>query len=99
MKAACEAAIVKKFGDKRPANIQMPMKNGNEKMDAEGNVRPEYKDMKYLVATSKQTDPPKVVGLDLQPILDRTEIYGGCEVRAAISFFCWSFGGNHGVSA
>ena len=99
MKAACEAAIVKKFGDKRPANIQFPMKDGNEKLDAEGKVRPEYQDKKYLVAKSKQSDPPKVVDLELNPILERTEIYGGCEVRAAISFFAWSFGGKHGVSA
>lgn len=99
LKAACEAAIEKKFGKDRPADIQFPMKDGDDKLDAEGNVRPEYKGRKYLVAKSKQTDPPKVVDLELSPILDKTEIYGGCEVRAAISFFAWSFGGKHGVSA
>ena len=99
LKAACEAAAEKKWGDKRPANIQFPMKNGDEKLDKEGNVRSEYAGRKYLVAKSKQSDPPKVVDLSLQPFLDATEIYGGCKVRAAISFFAWSFGGQHGISA
>ncbi len=98
LKAACEAAIVKKFGDKRPANIQMPMKDGNEKLDAEGNVRPEYKNKKYAIAKAKETDPPKVVDLELNPILDKSEIYGGCELRAAVSAYAWSFASKHGVS-
>ncbi len=99
LKAACEAAIVKKFGDKRPADIQFPMKNGDDKKDSEGNVRPEYAGKKYLTAKSKQADPPRVVDTELNPVLDKTMIYGGCEVRVAISFFGWSFGGKHGVSA
>ena len=77
LKAACEAAIAKKWGDKRPANIQMPMKSGDEKLDGEGKVRPEYAGKKYAIAKAKQSDPPKVVDLELNPILDKTEVYGG----------------------
>jgi len=98
LKAACEAAIVKKWGDKRPANIQMPMKDGNEKLDAEGNVRPEYQNKKFAIAKAKESDPPKVVDLELNPILDKSEIYGGCELRAAVSAYAWEFAGKKGVS-
>jgi len=98
LKAACEAAIVKKWGDKRPANIQMPMKDGDEKLDAEGKVRPEYAGKKYAIAKAKQSDPPKVVDLELNPILDKTEVYGGCEMRAAVSAYAWEFAGKKGVS-
>ena len=98
LKAACEAAITKKWADKRPANIQMPVKDGDLKLDAEGNVRPEYAGMKFAIAKAKETDPPKVVDLELNPILDKSEIYGGCELRAAVSCYAWEFAGKKGVS-
>ena len=74
------------------------MKSGDEKLDAEGNVRPEYAGKKFAIAKAKHTDPPKIVDLELNPILDKSEIYGGCEMRAAVSAYAWEFAGKKGVS-
>lgn len=98
LKAACEAAITKKWGADRPANIAMPMKDGDEKLDKDGKPRPEYAGKKFAIAKAKAVDPPKVVDTDLNPILDKTEVYGGCKLRAAVSAYAWEFAGKRGVS-
>ncbi len=99
LKAACDAAAEKKWGADRPANLAYPMKDGDGKLDKDGNQRAEYKGKKFLTAKAKESDRPKIVDVELNPVLDKTLVYGGCEVRVAISFFGWSFGGKHGISA
>ena len=98
LKAACDAAVAKKWGEKPPANISMPMKDGDGKLDKEGNQRPEYAGKKYAIAKAKPEDAPHVVDLEKNPILDKTGVYGGCEMRAAVSAYAWTFAGKHGVS-
>ncbi len=98
LKAACESAIDKKWGSNRPANIQMPMKDGDGKLDSEGQQRPEYVGKKFAIAKAKVSDPPKVVDMELNPVLDKTIVYGGCEMRAAVSAYAWEFAGKKGVS-
>jgi len=98
LKAACDAAVAKKWGDNPPAILSFPMKDGDGKLDKDGNQRPEYSGMKYAIAKAKDTDQPKVVDNELNPILDKTVVYGGCKMRAAVSAYAWSFAGKHGVS-
>jgi len=98
LKAACEAAIEKKWKGDRPAKIEMPMKDGDLKLDKDGKPRPEYAGKKYAIAKAKPEDVPHVVDLEKNPILDKTVVYGGCEMRAAVSAYAWTFAGKHGVS-
>ncbi len=98
LKAACDAAIAKKWPEGRPANLTMPLKDGDTKLDKDGNVRPEFAGKKFAVMKSKQTDAPKVVDLELNPIIDKSKVYGGCEVRVAVGVFAYDVGGNRGVS-
>ena len=98
LKAACDAAILKKWGDNPPANIAMPVRDGDGKLDKDGNQRPEYSGKKYAIAKAKDTDQPKVVDNELNPVLDKSVVYGGCKMRAAVSVFCWSFAGKNGIS-
>ena len=98
LKAACDAAVEKKWGSDRPANIQMPMKDGDGKLDKDGKQRPEYAGRKFAIAKAKMSDQPKVVDTELNPILDKTQVYGGCKMRAAVSAYAWEFAGKKGVS-
>ena len=98
LKAACDAAVAKKWGEKPPANISMPMKDGDGKLDKDGNQRPEYAGKKFAIAKAKESDQPKVVDNELNPVLDKSVVYGGCKMRAAVSAYAWSFGNVYGVS-
>ena len=98
LKAACDAAVAKKWGSDVPAGIQFPMKDGDGKLDSKGEQRPEYKGKKFAIAKAKQADQPKVVDNELNPILDKTVVYGGCKMRAAVSAYAWEFAGKRGVS-
>ena len=98
LKAACDAAVAKKWGNDVPAGIQFPMKDGDGKLDSKGEQRPEYKGKKFAIAKAKQADQPKVVDNELNPILDKTVVYGGCKMRAAVSAYAWEFAGKRGVS-
>jgi hypothetical protein len=99
LEAAINAAIDKKWPEGAPKkNFSLPLKDGNLKTDKEGDVRPEYKGRVYITAKSKASDPPGVVDEAVQPIIDPKAIYGGCEVRLAVSAYGWTFGGKSGVS-
>ncbi|MDB4442112.1 DUF2815 family protein [bacterium] len=98
LRAACDAAIEKKFGKDVPKDIQMPVQDGDGKLDKDGKQRPEYAGMKFAIAKAKVSDQPKVVDTELNPILDATLVYGGCKMRAAVSAYAWSFASKHGVS-
>ena len=40
---------------------------------------------------------PGLVDKNLNPILDKTEVYSGCYGRASVSFFPYAAAGNNGV--
>ena len=100
LKACCDAAIAKKWPDpaSRPAKIDLPMKDGDQKLDINGNQRPEFQGKKFCMAKAKVSHPPKVIMQDLQPCMDQTEFYGGCIVNVSVSAYGWNFGGKNGVS-
>lgn len=93
-KAAAEAGKAKTFGGKIPANLKSIIHDGDEDADLERN--PEYEGHLYMSVSSKTR--PGVVGRDLQPILDSTEVYSGCFARVSINAFPYSTQGNRGVS-
>lgn len=92
--AAKEEGKTKTFGGKLPANLKTTLHDGDEEADLERN--PEYAGHMYMAMSSKQR--PGVVDLDLNPILDSTQVYSGCYARVAINAFPYSNSGNKGVS-
>ena len=90
LKAACEAAAAKKWGNKRPKDVRSPFRDGDEK-DLDG-----YAGMIYITASSE--DAPGVVD-QLKNALDPKKVYSGCYARATINFFAYDKAGNRGVSA
>lgn len=104
IEAAIEAAIEKgiadpkKFNGKRPANLELPLRDGAEQVDKDGNPRPEFAGKIFAVAAAKEDSPPAVIDKEYNAILDTKEIYGGVRLKAAVVAYPWKFGKRYGVS-
>jgi len=100
IRKAIEEAAVSKFGPAAPrllgTKLKTPLKDGNTKVNDEGEVDPIYKDKWFVNARSKQRVP--IVGVDLQPV-DPSEVYSGCYFHAQLRFypFDWNKGQSRGV--
>lgn len=96
IKAAIEEAvqegIASKWGGKKPANLKLPLRDGD---DERADEAPEYEGMYFLNANSAQK--PGIVDKDLNEILDPDEVYSGCWGRASINFYAFNSNGNKGV--
>lgn len=100
IKAAEDAAAVSglntKFGGKMPKNYSI-LKDGDEDADE----YPEQAGHMFMWISSR-TRKPGVVGRDLQPVEDQSEVYSGCYARVSMRAFPYnneskgvSFGLNH----
>lgn len=95
IKAAIEQAKADgkgKFGGKVPANLKLPLRDGD--ID-----RPEdeaYKNSYFVNANSK--DQPQIVDKHVKTILDRNEVYSGCYAKVSINFYAYNQNGNRGIA-
>lgn len=98
IKAAIEEAvqegIASKWGGKKPANLKLPLRDGDEERADEA---PEYAGMYFLNANSNQK--PGIIDRNLNEILDPEEVYSGCWGRASVNFYAFDSNGNRGVGA
>lgn len=92
MDEAVQEGISSKWGGKKPKNLHLPLRDGDEERADEA---PEYEGMMFLNANS--TTKPGIVDKDLNEILDPDEVYSGCWGRASINFFLYDSNGNRGV--
>lgn len=99
---AIRAAMQKKFPgqpDDFYQNLRKPVRNGAEKaITDKGDPDTEsfYYNRYFINAKSKYQ--PQIVNVYNEPITDPDDIYGGCIVRAYLSFFGYTHAGNTGVS-
>ena len=89
---AFQEGISSKWNGKKPANVKLPLRDGDEERADEA---PEYEGMMFLNANS--TQKPGIVDKDLNEILDPDEVYSGCWGRASINFYPFSVNGNKGI--
>lgn len=95
IKKAIEAAKVAgapKWGGKVPANLKMPLRDG----DVDRPDQEEYAGMYFVNANS--TNKPGLVDANVQPIMDSTELYSGCYGRASVNFYAYNVSGNKGIA-
>ena len=90
---AVQTGINSKWGGKKPKNLHLPLRDGDEERAEE---QPEYEDMMFLNANSNTR--PGVVDKDLNEILDPEEFYSGCWGRASINFYAYDSNGNRGIA-
>lgn len=104
LKEACEQAVIKKWGadkTKWPKNLRMPIRDQAEKAkerDGQMVLPPGYEEGAFYCTFKSSKDKPGVVDKNVQPILDESEIYSGCWVRASVNAFAYDQAGNRGVS-
>lgn len=82
-----------KWGGKVPPTIKTPLRDG----DAERPDDEAYAGCYFLNANSK--NKPGVVDINVQPILDATEVYSGCYARLTLNFYAYNANGNKGIAA
>lgn len=81
-----------KFGGKIPTNLKLPLRDGDiERPDDEA-----YINSYFINANSK--DKPQIVDRNVQPILDRNEVYSGCYAKVSISLYPFNTNGNRGIA-
>ena len=95
--AAVDAAIEEgkgKFGGKVPnkAALKLPLRDGDvDRPDDEA-----YAGCYFVNANSNT--PPQVVDKQVEPILDRSEIYSGVYARVSVNFYAFNSNGNKGIA-
>lgn len=93
LKALVVECIKGEWGDKyKPAQLSLPFKNGNDKTDDDGNVRPEYADC--TLATMGTKYAVTVLNPAKKPIPTaqlEAEVYGGCYCIAQVNAYAWEY--------
>lgn len=93
LRQAVKAAIAKKWGNKPPKMLRDPFRDAGEKSE-------EYEGFKkgMTFVTARSYDKPQVVDQDVDPIVDKKEVYSGCYCRASITAGAYDQAGNKGVA-
>lgn len=91
--AAKAKGIKEKWSNKLPKNMQLPLHDGDEKEDDQYSEQFEGK----MFINPKSKSRPGIVDKHGAPIIDHEELYSGCYVLAALSFFPYDTNGNKGV--
>jgi len=100
VKAAIEAAKANgadQWGGKVPANLKMPLRDGDTERDS-----PEYKGHWFVNANSKQKPGVVLTERDIEGKLvpaSESDVYSGCYARVALNFFAYNQKGNRGIGA
>mgnify|MGYP000328963140 FL=1 len=83
-----------KWGGKIPAKLNLPLRDGDEEVDDDGNAKaPGH----YFMNVSSK-DKPGIIDRFKQPVDDPERVYSGVYARVSINAFGYSTGGNKGVS-
>mgnify|MGYP003584056705 CR=1 FL=1 len=83
-----------KWGGKVPAKLNLPLRDGDEEVDDDGNAKaPGH----YFMNVSSK-DKPGIIDRFKQPVDDPERVYSGVYARVSINAFGYSTGGNKGVS-
>lgn len=91
--AAVAEGISKCWNGKKPANLKLPLRDGDDERADEAE---EYEGMYFVNANS--SNKPGIVDKDCNEILDQSEVYSGCWGRASINFYPFNSNGNRGVA-
>ncbi len=83
------------WNSKIPKFRYEPLRDGDEEL-ASGEKTDKIYEGKFFLNCSAN-DAPGVVGPDAQPLMDQSQIYAGCVVRADVKPFPYKNSGNQGI--
>lgn len=82
---------VSKWNNKLPAKLWNPLRDGDEE-------HPEDEAFaNCFFLNAKSNNKPGIVDVNLNPILDKDEVYSGCYGRVSLSFFPYAVSGSSGI--
>lgn len=84
---------IARFGGKKlnKATLKLPLRDGDLERDNDA-----YKGHYFINANS--INAPQIVDGNLNPILDRNEVYSGCYDRVSLNFYAFNSNGNKGIA-
>lgn len=91
--AAIEQGIKKSWGGKRPANLKLPIRDGDKEADEKGE---EYQGNYFFNASTKKA--PGIVDQKRRTVVDEDEVYSGCYARISVNFYAFNKNGNKGIA-
>ncbi len=95
IQAAAQEGMTSKWGGVRPAQLAVPIYDGDGVRPNGEAFGPECKGHWVMTASSKQR--PEIVNLNVEPIIDATEIYSGMYAKVNINFFPYFNRGKKGI--
>lgn len=95
IQAAIQEGVTGKWGGMRPAQLGMPIHDGDGPRPSGEEFGAECKGHWVMNASTKVR--PEVVDLNLNPILNATEIYSGMFARVNLNFFVYANSGKKGI--
>ena len=104
-KARIDAAIdaAKQLGKDKwngviPPIVATPVYDGDGVKPSDGTeFGPECKGHWVFTASAKAEYPPEVVDMQLNPIINQSEVYSGCYGRVNVNFYPYNFSGKKGI--
>ena len=95
MESVKQAGISSAWGGNLPPIVKIPLYDGD-------GVRPSGEPFGeecrgHMVITASSKTQPAVVDLNVQPILNQSDVYSGCYARVNINFFAYNQAGNKGL--
>ncbi len=94
--AATQAGISKCWNGAKPPIVAIPVYDGDGVRPTSGEpFGEECKGCWVFTASSKQA--PQVVDLQLNPIINPSEVYSGCYARVSVNFFPYNSNGKRGI--
>lgn len=90
IEAATEAAIVAKWGTKKPKGLRLPLRDGDDDKDS-----PEFEGMLFLNCKSKSK--PGLLDASREEILDEAEVYSGAWGKVSLNLYTYDRPDGKGV--
>lgn len=97
IEAAAQKGVAGIWNGARPPQLKTPIWDGDGVRQNGEPFGPECKGHWVLTASSKQQQ--SIVDINLNPIINQTEVYSGMYARVNINFFPFSNSGNRGIGA
>lgn len=85
----------KVFGGAAPAMCRTPLYDGDGYRPSGEPFGEECHGCMVMTASAKQQ--PEIVDITMQKVINPSEVYSGCYIRANINFFAYSSNGNKGI--
>lgn len=96
METVKQSGVSSVWGGTLPPIVKIPLYDGDGVRPSSG--EPFGSECRgHMVITASSKTQPQIVDLNIQPVLNRADVYSGCYARVNINFFAYSQSGNKGI--